>query len=140
MKAKAAMAMVGVIVALAVGCAVVPGAEVSKGVVTFKGEGTAVAAKEGDPLSLEEARLAAATIAKANLLANIKGEFVMGRVSVEGLMFEGQEATCHVEGFLSRAIIEYPPRDRLAPPSVVKAVATLRLSCEEVGKLRRYVE
>jgi outer membrane protein W len=139
---KAVLVVVGVLAVLLAGCASpnVPGATVEKGKIVFKADGTAVAAKEGDPLALEEARLAAATIAKANLLELIKGAFVTSKVTVEGLMLESESAALSTQGFLSRTTIAYGEEPKVPPPAVVKATATLTLSKKDYMKLKDYVE
>ncbi len=136
------MAVVGVFLLALGGCAgpAVPGADVVTWQnVEFSARGTSVMAKEDDPVSLLEARVAAAIMAKANLLALVKGEFITGGVAVADLMFEGQEAEARVEGFLSRATVTYE-EPGLPEPNTVTAIATLTVSRRELKKLERYVE
>jgi hypothetical protein len=147
MKAKAALVALGVVALFLVGCRThgvpgptVPGATVEEGIVTFSAEGTAVVAKADDPLAMEEARIAAATIAKANLLEQINGAFITSKVTVEGLMLESQAASDVVRGWLSRATVEYAAPEKVASPMTVTAVATLRLNKHELHNLKMYVE
>lgn len=143
---KHALLAVGVTVLLAVGCAVparvVPGAEVVDGVVTFSATGSSVVTKDGDALAMLEAQVAAECMAKANLLAKIKGEMVGQDVSVGDLMLESQVAKSQVNGFLGRAELEImkPVPSKLGVPPVVTAKATLRLNCGEMMKLADYIE
>lgn len=143
MKAKAALAALGVVVLLVSGCraAHVPGADDTRqGIVTFSATATSVIAKEGDPLSIEEAKLAAATLAKAALLGKIKGEFLTSTVTVDGLMFEAQEATSTVEGYMARARVTFEEQPRIPEPTIVTATAELDLSPAELARLGDYVE
>ncbi len=143
MKVKAALAAVGVFLLALGGCAgpAVPGADVVTCVnAEFSARGTSIMAKEDDPVSLLEARVAAATMAKANLLALVKGEFITGGTAVADLMFEGQEAEARVEGFLSRAIVTYDEPIGIPIPGTVTAVARLTISRRELRKIGRYVE
>jgi len=141
MKGKAALVIVGLLAVVLVGCAkTIPGATVEKGVVTFSADGVGVAT-EDTPLALEEAKLAAAVDAKANLLGKIKGEIVAGKASVEGLQFASQEAEAMVHGFLARVTIEYQPAPTNLPAGpVVTATATLKLSAKEYNQLKKYAE
>jgi hypothetical protein len=145
MKGKAALVVVGLLAIVLVGCAgkTIPGATVEKGVVTFSADGVGVAT-EDTPLALEEARLAAAVDAKANLLGKIKGEIVAGKASVEGLQFASQEAEAMVHGFLARVTITYlaAPATNVPPaaPAVVTATATLKMSEKEYKQLKSYAE
>ncbi len=144
MKAKMAMVAIGVAVLLLAGCTtpVVPGGTPERGAVVFEAEATAMAAKADDPMAMEEAKIAAATMAKANLLAKIRGEFLTSKVNVEGLMLESQAASARVQGWLSRATIEYPAPPANVPPSplAVTAKATLRLNQSEYHQLKKFVE
>jgi len=144
MKVKAALVVVGLLAVVLVGCApVVPGAEVSKGVVTFSAEGTAVATDDSE-LALEQAKVAAVVIAKANLLEKIRGAVIGQKASTADIQFQGQEAEAALRGFLSRATVEVKPTpETKVPPTSLKvtAVATLKLSVKEYQKkLGKYVE
>lgn len=140
MKVKAALVLVGVLVLGLAGCRTpVPGAEeVTWGRFVFTAEATSIVAKEEDPVSLLEAQAAAATMAKANLLALIKGAEVSSEVTVGDLMFESQQASEHVDGFLARATISYAEDCPL--PGTVTACARLELSRRELKRLGEYVE
>jgi hypothetical protein len=144
---KGKLALVCVVVALVAGCAapsasLVPGGKMENGIVTFSAMGKSVVAKEGDPLSEVEAEVAAITLAKANLLELIKGARVGGSVTVGDLMFESQEATLEMMGFLSRAEISVVPRaeSRLGTPPYVAATATLRITKADLADMSAYIE
>jgi hypothetical protein len=144
---KGKLALVCLVVALVVGCAapsagVIPGAEMKDGAVVFSAMGKSVVAKEGDPLSEVEAEVAAITMAKANLLEKIKGARIGGSITVGDLMFESQEATLEMMGYLSRAEIEVMKRaeSRLGTPPYVSATASLRLSKADLAAMETYVE
>ena len=139
------LGMVGVLAVLCVGCAatVVPGATTDKaGRSVFSARGQAIAAKEDDPVARAEAEVAAAVIAKANLLELVKGAHVESGVSVGDLMLKSQEAKVEVEGFLSRAtvVVEPAAASRLGSSPIVTATATLVLDCEDLANLDAYVE
>jgi hypothetical protein len=129
----------GFLAVLLAGCVhrAVPGAVMTEeGTYLFEARGQSVIAKADDPLSLLEAELAAATMAKANLLEKVKGAFVTSNVLVGDLMLRSQEAAVIVEGFLSRATVyvEAPS------PPVVTAVAMLELDACELSDLEKYVQ
>jgi hypothetical protein len=142
MKAKAALVAVGVMALVLAGCAtqVVPGATAERGVVTFSAEGTGVLEKADDAMAMEEAKLAAATIAKANLLGKIKGEILTSKVNVERLMLANEAASSRVQGWLSRATVEYVAAEKAASPMTVTAIATLKLNKHELHQLKKYAE
>jgi hypothetical protein len=96
-------------------------------------------AKPGDPLAVEEAKLAAATMARADLLQKIKGGFAASEVHVDGLMLEAQESVAKTHGFLSRADVHFPEHPEAPESEVVTAVAILRLTRQELRELPRYV-
>ncbi|NLW51537.1 MAG: hypothetical protein GXY85_11960 [Candidatus Brocadiaceae bacterium] len=110
--------------------------------VVFTAEGEAVKTKQDDPLAEAEARVAASVIAKANLLEKVKGGMVTGTASVGDLMFRSQEAEVRVSGFLSRADVTFQKKQdtQLSPSPIVRATATLELTCEEYARLRDFVE
>lgn len=119
---------------------VVPGAQVAGGNVVFSAEASAPLMKTGDPMALVEARTAAAAMARAELLAKVKGAVVEGKVQVKDLTFETQQTAVHVDGMISRVEIEYPPMERKGPMAqVVTAVAHLEMSCQEYAHLHEYV-
>ena len=139
------VALAGVLALVCIGCVQmsVPGATITDdGCVMFSAEGQAVASKEDDALAMAEARVAAAVVAKANLLEAVKGAMLTSSASVGDLMFRSQEAELEVQGFLSRSTVTYaaPPATRLGTSPVVTAVATLVLSPEEYANLAAYVE
>ena len=143
MKVKATLAVVGVFLLALGGCAgpAVPGADaVTWQNVEFSARATSVMAKEDDPVSLLEAQAAAAIMAKANLLALVKGEFITGGTTVADLMFEGQEAEAQVKGFLARATVTYEEPIGVPVPGTVTAVARLTISRRELKKLEKYVD
>lgn len=144
MKARSALAFVGLLAVLLAGCALptVPGATVEDGKYVFSAQASSVCDKEGDALAKEEAAVAAAVMAKANLLEKIKGIVLSQNVAVSDLMFKSQEAATMVEGFLARATVELVPQQesRLPQPPVVTAKATLTLSSDQLRKLKAYVE
>lgn len=137
--------IVGSLLALTVlftGCMtmVVPGAQVAHGTVVFTAEGSVPLIKADDPMALVEARTAAAAMARAELLAKIKGAVVVGHVQVKDLTFASQEAAVQVDGVLARAEITYPPMERTGPMAmVVTAEARLEMTCAEYAHLREYV-
>jgi hypothetical protein len=142
---KFALLAVGITVLVAVGCAApkpVPGAAVQNGVAVFAATGSSVVTKDGDALAMLEAQVAAELMAKAALLAKIKGEMVTQEVSVGDLMLESQAAQSEVNGFLARAEVEIlkPVPSKLGVPPVVTAEATLTLACADLAKLAVYVE
>ena len=103
-------AIVGSLLALTLmvsGCMtmVVPGAEVAGGNVVFTAVGSAALVKADDPMALVEARTAAAAIARAELLAKIKGTAIESTVQVKDLTFASQEAELQVDGMLARTEI-----------------------------------
>jgi hypothetical protein len=136
------MLMAAVILSLALlGCktTTVPGGKVTpEGTVVFSATGSSIVAREDDALALLEARTAAETIAEAELLKKVKGAFINSKVTVGDLMFSSQEASTHVEGYLSRAEISYTKQE--PEGQVVTATATLELSRKELDSLARYVE
>jgi len=133
------------VLALAVGCQtapVVPGAKTVDSCVVFSATGCSVAASESG-LDMEKARVAAAVIAKANLLELIKGAHISASVSVDDLEFAGQEAATMVEGLLARAMITYAATADVPeyemPVLTITATASLALAPAEVALLKAYV-
>lgn len=106
-----------------------------RGTVLFCAEGSSIVAKADSPVDLLEARCAAATMAKANLLALIKGEEVEGHMTAGDLMFENQEAVVRVEGFLARAIITFPETSATEGRGLVTACAAVELSRRQLRAL-----
>jgi len=132
-----------VLSAVVAGCAMplVPGGEwTERGTVVFRAEAWSLVAKADDPLSVLEAKHAAATMAKAALLEKVVGAQVSGRVGVDGLMFQEQEAVVEVEGTLSRARVEFVEPVPDAEPGLITAVAELELSRRQLRRLCRYAD
>ncbi len=138
-------AIVGSLLALTLmvsGCMtmVVPGAEVAGGNVVFTAVGSAALVKADDPMALVEARTAAAAIARAELLAKIKGTAIESTVQVKDLTFASQEAELQVDGMLARTEVNYAPMERTGQMAmIVTAEARLTLSCAEYYRLCEYV-
>ncbi len=142
MRARMALLM-AVTAAVLSGCAAmhVPGAEATgDGTYIFTARATAPIAKQGDELSLLEARMAASVMAKANLVERIAGGVLTSEATVDALMFETQAASAVVEGTLSRAAVEFEEPDGDDEPTSVTAVATLELTRRQLRKLEAYVE
>ena len=129
---------------LLVGCGItpVPGAEITEeGCLLFSAEGASPVLKADDAMALLEARVAAAAMAKANLLEKIKGAYIAAEVETEDLAFASQAAGVSVEGILARATLAYEPADRTGRAAhIVTAVASLELTEEEFCNLSAYVE
>ena len=145
MRLKGMLVAVGLFAIVLAGCSTcrVPGAKMTEnGTIMFSATGTSVVARPDDALSLVEAQVAAATIAKANLLEKIKGGLVASGVTVGDLMFEKQEAQVRVDGFLARADVAFMEAEpsRLSTPLTVTAVASLELTKEQLEMLADYVE
>jgi len=122
-----------------VGCQtgpVIPGAVINdEGAVVFSAEGTSVIQEPGNPISEAKAELAAVTIAKANLLALIKGEVLTSKVRVADLEFLSEEASSAVRGLLARATVTCKPGDKMLEGQAVVATATLVLDPEILDQL-----
>jgi len=144
MKVKALLVGLLVLSVVMLGCrsVSVPGADsATRQLVTFQATGSSVIAKPDDPLALVEAREAAALLAKASLLAKVKGEYMTQTVRVGDLMFSSQEAAASVEGILARAKVSFrAPEARVPEPRMVTAVATLELTRDELENIGEYVE
>jgi hypothetical protein len=141
MRSKVIVGSLLALTALFAGCmGVVPGAQVERGTVAFTAEASVPLMKADDAMALVEARTAAAAMARAELLAKIKGAVVEGAVQVKDLAFATQQTNVHVDGMISRVQIEYPPMERTGPMAqVVTAVARLEMTCEEYKNLHEYV-
>lgn len=129
---------IATLAALLTGChlrAAPGGLETERGTVRFEAEGSSVIAKPDDPLSVLEARLAAATIAKANLLEKVQGARVASEVSVDDLMFREHEAVVAVEGVLPRVEVSYLEPAEEPAGAVVTAVASVELTRRELRHL-----
>jgi hypothetical protein len=124
------------------------GAQVTEnGTFLFTATGQSVA-NATDPASIAKAEIAAATIAKANLLESIKGALISNSVSVNNLMLESQAATATVQGWLSRAQVTItrvePTETKLPvernPMEIITAVASLEVAKDDVENLSKFVE
>jgi len=127
----------------------IPGAtRTDYGTLVFTAQGQSIIKVDGGPLGIAKARLAAETIAKANLLEVIKGGLINSSVSVGDLVFESQKASTVVTGWLSGATVETisteSEQSRLpdAEPvdHIITATATLELSEEAWAHLQDYIE
>lgn len=119
----------------------VTGADMTEdGIAVFSAKGEAPVVETEDPVVLAKARLAAATIAKANLLEKVKGAVVTGNVTVGDLMFQNQAASTMVRGYLARASVVIEETPRGVAPDIVIATATLNLSPDDYADLAQYVE
>jgi len=132
---KWTLMLVAVVAVVLAGCqqmqriGYIPGATVgADGMVVFSAEGKSVVTNPDDPLSEVKAEVAAATLAKANLLEVIKGAPITSETNVSDLLYKNSEAELRVEGWLSRAVVTFEPREgRIAPSPIVCATATLTL-------------
>jgi hypothetical protein len=127
----------------------VPGASLTKdGTLLFTAQGQSIAKADTGALGVARARLAAETIAKANLLEVVKGGLISSTVSVGDMMFQSQRATTAVNGWLAGAKVEVSSlaneQSRLpdAEPvdQVITATASLELSGAAWENLKDYVE
>ncbi len=127
----------------------IPGSTLTQaGTLLFKAEGQSVAVAGDGALGVAKARLAAETIAKANLLEILKGALVTSSVSIGDMMFESQLVTSTVSGWLGGVVLETGSsaneQSRLpnAEPvdQMITAKATLELSAEAWENLKNYVE
>jgi hypothetical protein len=110
------------------------------GTYVFKAEGTAIVVKPGNDMDVAGAKLAAETMARANLLKKVKGVYLTENISVADLLLEKQTARAETRGWLSRADVACDDPDGRIRPKTVRATATLRLSEEEINRLKDYVE
>ncbi|MCK4564864.1 MAG: hypothetical protein KAU94_09345 [Verrucomicrobia bacterium] len=127
----------------------IPGATLTQtGTLLFAAQGQSVAVAEEGPLGVAKARLAAETIAKANLLELLKGALISGSVTVGDMMFQSQLVSTTVTGWLGGVTLEtvstVNEQSRLpnAEPvdQMITAKATLELSMEAWENLSDYVE
>ena len=133
----------------AVAAKAVPGASLTKdGTLLFTAQGQSIAKADTGALGVARARLAAETVAKANLLEVVKGGLISSTVSVGDMMFQSQRATSVVNGWLAGVTVEISSlaseQSRLpdAKPvdQVITATASLELSEEALKNLKDYVE
>ena len=116
-------------------------------VMVFSATGQSVATTD-DAMSMAKAELAATTVAKANLLAKIKGELISGSAEVSDLMFVSQAAKTTVNGWMSNAQIKIvkaqkeltnlPEEEPVT--QIVTAVASLEVSQEDMDDMKKFVE
>ncbi len=127
----------------------IPGSTLTQtGTLLFAAEGQSVAVAEDGALGVAKARLAAETIAKANLLEVLKGALISSSVTVGDMMFQSQLVSTTVSGWLGGVILESSSsasdQSRLpnAEPvdQMITSTATLELSAEAWGNLKDYVE
>ena len=142
MRKKVALTVLGVLAIVLVGCAaapVIPGATINEdGAVVFSAEATSILDMPGSPLSEAKAEVAAATMAKANLLEVIKGAKVKSGVKVADLMFVSQEAEADVYGLLARANVTFASGPKRIEEQAITATATLTLDPEVLDDLDEY--
>lgn len=140
------------LVALAfTGCATVEEpvevAEPAPTTVTFTAEGSSVA-DPTDALSIAKAEVAAATVAKTNLLEKLKGSVLSSNAKVADLMFVSQLAESSVYGWLNKASIEIVEQEavptklpaEMAEEVVITAIASVEIPIEDLEDLSDYVE
>jgi hypothetical protein len=108
--------------------------------VTFSADGTSAVSAEGDALAVAKAQVAAATLAKANLLEKIKGARVNNEVRVADLLFKSEAARTAVTGWLSRATLTPGETSRISEATMITCTATLSITTKELKSLSKYVE
>lgn len=127
----------------------IPGSTLTQtGTLLFAAEGQSVAVAEDGALGIAKARLAAETIAKANLLEVLKGALISSSVTIGDMMFQSQIVSTTVNGWLGGVTLETNTsaneQSRLpnADPvdQMITAKATLELSAEAWENLNDYVE
>jgi hypothetical protein len=127
----------------------IPGSTLTEnGTLLFKAEGQSVA-KAGDGAEgLAKARMAAETIAKANLLEVIKGGLITSSITVSEMMFESQMVSSQVSGWLGGAVLatETSEEEKSNLPDaevidqIVTSTASLEISIDAWEDLQDYVE
>ena len=127
----------------------VPGANVNEqGLLVFTAQGQSVAKAGEGAMGIAKARIAAETIAKANLLEVVKGALITGSVTVGDMAFESQAVSAQVNGWLSGAEVKTSVPDTMqsrlpgAKPvdQLITSTATLKLSPAALKNLREFVE
>ena len=113
----------------------IPGSTLTdNGTLLFTAEGQSVAIAEDGATGLARARLAAETIAKANLLEVIKGGQIASSVSVGDMMFESQAVSTKVSGWLGGAVLDTETtseeKSNLPDAEPVDQIVTARASLE----------
>ncbi len=142
MKTKLGVGLLCLVAVVMAGCAganVEPGAELTEeGIYRFVAQGTSAVAREDDALALVEARTAAETLAKANLLEKIKGARITNSVTIGDLMFASQEANLRMRGYLSRATVSFVDGGEFPESPLITATAVLELDEDDLTELERY--
>ncbi len=127
----------------------IPGSKLTQdGTLLFTAKGQSVAKPEDGVMGLTKARIAAETIAKANLLEVLKGGQITSSVTVGDMVFQSQQATSTVNGWLGGAVVETETTsvresnlpDAEAVDRVVTAKASLEISAAALKNLQDYVE
>lgn len=127
----------------------IPGSVLTaNGTLLFTAEGQSVAKAEDGAEGQTKARMAAETIAKANLLELIKGGMISSSVSVGDMMFGSQTITSTVSGWLGGAVVdtEVTAEEKSNLPDakpidkIVTATATMEISISAWKDLQDYVE
>lgn len=127
----------------------IPGSTLTEdGTLLFTAEGQSVAKAEDGAMGLTKARIAAETIAKANLLELLKGGLISSSVTVGDMMFQSQSVSSKVNGWLGGAILktETTSEDESNLPDaepvdqIVTAQASLEISLSAWNDLQEYVE
>ncbi len=127
----------------------IPGSTLTEdGTLLFTATGQSVAIAEDGAEGLAKARIAAETIAKANLLEILKGGLITSSVTVGDIMFESQSVSTKVSGWLGGAVLEsetsseeesnLPDADPV--DHIVTAKASLEISLSAWEELQEYVE
>jgi hypothetical protein len=127
----------------------IPGSTLTQnGTLLFTAEGQSVAVATDGAIGIAKARMAAETIAKANLLEIIKGGLISSTVSVGDMMFQSQTVSATVHGWIGGVVLDTAAtaneQSRLpdAEPvdQIVTAKASLEISLEAWEDLQDYVE
>ena len=127
----------------------IPGSTLTQdGTLLFSAEGQSVAKAEDGAMGLTKARIAAETIAKANLLEVIKGGLISSTVTVGDMMFQSQTVSTKVNGWLGGAVLKTATTsekesnlpDAEPVDQIVTAQASLEVSLSAWEDLQDYVE
>ncbi|RKX42927.1 MAG: hypothetical protein DRP64_08975 [Verrucomicrobia bacterium] len=127
----------------------IPGSTLTQdGTLLFTAEGQSVAKAEDGAMGLTKARIAAETIAKANLLEIIKGGLISSTVTVGDMMFQSQTVSTKVNGWLGGALLKTETSsekesnlpDAEPVDQIVTAQASLEVSLSAWEDLQDYVE
>lgn len=127
----------------------VPGAVVTQeGNLLFVATGESVAKIEDGALGVVKAKVAAAVIAKTNLLEILKGAVIGGSTTVADLMFTSQSASSTVDGWLAGVVVESAAKSERKSnlpgakekDQIVTAKATLEVTGDGWEALKKSVE